>query len=106
MMSERDETVTRRLDAERSHPDRQYDAAETMGDAPGLSGGEYPLAEEQLDVMSDELTPAGEATTFGGALGGYGPAGTMGTVDEGNAAETASAQTADDTQYGLGPASQ
>ncbi len=105
-MSERDETVTRRLDDERGHPDRQYDDAETMGDAPGLSGGEYPLAEEQLDVMSDELTPAGEATTFGGAVGGYGPAGTMGTVDDGNAVETAPTPAADDTQYGLGPARQ
>jgi hypothetical protein len=35
--------------------------------------------------MSEELTPSGEATTFGGRLGEPGPEGTMGTLDETNA---------------------
>jgi len=77
---------------------------DTMNAAPGLSGGEYPGAEGVEDDMSGGLTPGDEATTFGGALGGYGPAGTMGTIDEGNALTPPPAE--DDTQYGLGPASQ
>jgi hypothetical protein len=77
---------------------------DTMNAAPGLSGGEYPGAEGVEDDMSDALTPGGEATTFGGALGDYGPGGTMGSIDEGNAVTPPPAE--DDTQYGLGPASQ
>ncbi|MDQ2830200.1 MAG: hypothetical protein M3Y74_14295, partial [Chloroflexota bacterium] len=77
---------------------------DTMNAAPGLSGGEYPGAEGVEDDMSDALTPSGEATTFGGALGDYGPGGTMGSIDEGNAVTPPPAE--DDTQYGLGPASQ
>ena len=63
----------------------EYPDERTMDDQPGLSGGEYPGAEEQTGVMSETLTPSGEATTFGGELGDYGPKGTMGSIDEGNA---------------------
>lgn len=77
-------------DLERIGVGDEYPDERTMDDQPGLSGGEYPGAEEQTDVMSDDLTPGGEETTFGGRLGGYGPEGTMGTLDEGNAVDQSS----------------
>ena len=63
----------------------EYPDELTMNDQPGLSGGEYPGAEEQTDAMAGALDPAGGSTTFGGRLGDYGPEGAMGTIDEGNA---------------------
>lgn len=71
-------------DPERTGVGNEYPDERTMDDQPGLSGGEYPGAEEQTDVMSDDLSPAGKETTFGGRLGGYGPEGAIGTLDEGN----------------------
>lgn len=56
-----------------------------MTEQPGLSGGEFPGAEERTDEMSEELTPAGETTAYGGRLGDYGPEGTIGTVEPGSA---------------------
>jgi len=83
----------------------EYPEEDTMNAAPGLSGGEYPGAEGVEDTMSEDVISAGDETTsFGGAYGGYGPEGTMGTIDEGNAVEPPPPD--DDTQYGLGPASQ
>ena len=72
-------------DLERTGVGDEYPDERTMDDQPGLSGGEYPGAEEQTDAMSEALTPSGEDTTFGGELGDYGSEGTMGTIDEGNA---------------------
>ena len=63
----------------------EYPDERTMNDQPGLSGGEYPGAEEQTDVMAGALDPSGGSTTFGGRLGDYGPEGAMDTIDEGNA---------------------
>lgn len=80
----------------------EYPAEQAMNEAPGLSGGEYPGAEDVTDEMSDELPPEGDDTTFGGAFGGYGPAGTIGTVEQGNAAGEPPPR-ADDTQFDLGP---
>ncbi len=61
--------------------DEAYTETETDGE-PGLSGGEYPGSEDELAVKAGDLLPEGESTTFGGALGDYGPAGTMGTIDD------------------------
>lgn len=82
--------------------DDESPAEQAMNEAPGLSGGEYPGAEDAADEMSAELPPDGEDTTFGGALGGYGPAGTIGTIEQGNAGDEAPPP-ADDTQFYLGP---
>jgi hypothetical protein len=87
-MSDRD-----RKDSGNEYPDRctrpqrtgvgdEYPDERAMDEQPGLSGGEYPGAEEETEAMSEELTPRGEATTFGGRLGTPGPEGTMGTIDE------------------------
>lgn len=89
---------------ERTGVGDEYPEEDTMNAAPGLSGGEYPGAAGVEEDMSGALTPGGEATTFGGARGDYGPAGAMGTIDEGNAITPPPAE--DDTQYGLGPARQ
>ncbi len=89
---------------ERTGVGDEYPEEDAMTAAPGLSGGEYPGAEAVEEDMSGDLTPAGEATTFGGALGDYGPAGAMGTIDQGNASDARAAR--DDTQFGPGPASQ
>ncbi len=86
---------------ERAGVGDEYPEEDTMTAAPGLSGGEYPGAEGVEEGMSGDLTPAGEATTFGGALGDYGPDGTMGTIEAGNASDARPAP--DDTRYGLGP---
>lgn len=59
----------------------------TMGAQGGLSGGEYPGAEDVTDAMSETLTPDGEDSTFGGATAEQGPLGTMGTIDPGIAGE-------------------
>ncbi len=82
----------------------EYPEEDAMTAAPGLSGGEYPGAEAATETMSNDLTPGGAATTFGGALGDYGPSGTMGTIDDGNASDAQPSR--DDTRFGLGPASQ
>ncbi len=89
---------------ERTGAGDEYTEEDAMTAQPGLSGGELPGAEAVEEDMDGNLTPGGEATTFGGALGGYGPAGTVGTIDAGNASEAKPAP--DDTQFGLGPASQ
>lgn len=70
---------------ERTGVGDEYDQERDMGEQPGLSGGEFPGAEEVTDEMSAELEPDGQETTFGGRLGDYGPEGAIGTIDEGNA---------------------
>ena len=72
----------RRTMPERTGVGDEYLDEQTMDKHPGLSGGEYPGAEEETEAMSEELPPSGEATTFGGRLGTPGPEGTMGTIDE------------------------
>jgi hypothetical protein len=72
----------RRTMPERTGVGDEYPDEQTMDEQPGLSGGEYPGAEEETEAMSEELPPSGEATTFGGRLGGPGREGTMGTLDE------------------------
>ena len=72
----------RRTRPERTGVGDEYPEERTMDEQPGLSGGEYPGAEDETEAMSEELTPSGEATTFGGRLGTPGPEGTMGTIDE------------------------
>jgi hypothetical protein len=72
----------RRTRSERTVVGDEYPDEQTMDEQPGLSGGEYPGAEEETEAMSEELPPSGEATTFGGRLGTPGPEGTMGTLDE------------------------
>jgi hypothetical protein len=87
-MSDRDrrgsgnEYPNRRTRPERTGVGDEYSDQVTMDEQPGLSGGEYPGAEEETEAMSEELPPSGEATTFGGRLGMLGPEGTMGTIDE------------------------
>jgi hypothetical protein len=87
-MSDRDrrgldnEDPNRRTTRERTGVGDEYPDERTMDEQPGLSGGEYPGAEEETEAMSEELPPSGEATTFGGRLGTPGPEGTMGTIDE------------------------
>jgi hypothetical protein len=87
-MSDRDrrgsanEYPDRRMRPERTGVGDEYPDERTMDEQPGLSGGEYPGAEEETEAMSEELSPSGEATTFGGGLGTPGPEGTMGTIDE------------------------
>jgi hypothetical protein len=87
-MSDRDrrgignEYPDRRTMPERTGVGDEYPDEQTMDEQPGLSGGEYPGAEEETEAMSEELPPSGEATTFGGRLGTPGPEGTMGTIDE------------------------
>ena len=87
-MSDRDrrgignEDPNRRTRPERTGVGDEYLDQVTMDEQPGLSGGEYPGAEEETEAMSEELSPSGEATTFGGRLGAPGPEGTMGTIDE------------------------
>jgi hypothetical protein len=91
-MSDRDrrgsgnEYPDRRTRPERTGVGDEYPDEQTMDEQPGLSGGEYPGAEEETEAMSEELSPSGEATTFGGRLGTPGPEGTMGTIDETDAA--------------------
>jgi hypothetical protein len=72
----------RRTMPERRGVGDEYPDEQTMDEQPGLSGGEYPGAEEETEAMSEDLSPSGEATTFGGRLGTPGPEGTMGTLDE------------------------
>lgn len=72
----------RRTTRERTGVGDEYPDERTMDEQPGLSGGEYPGAEEETEAMSEELPPSGDATTFGGRLGTPGPEGTMGTIDE------------------------
>ena len=72
----------RRTTRERTGVGDEYPDERTMDEQPGLSGGEYPGAEEETEAMSEELPLSGEATTFGGRLGTPGPEGTMGTIDE------------------------
>jgi hypothetical protein len=72
----------RRTRPERTGIGDEYPDERTMDEQPGLSGGEYPGAEDETETMSEELTPSGEATTFGGRLDTPGPEGTMGTIDE------------------------
>jgi hypothetical protein len=87
-MSDRDrgssgnEYPDRRTMPERTGVGDEYPDERTMDKQPGLSGGEYPGAEEETEAMSEELTPSGEATTFGGRLSAPGAEGTMGTLDE------------------------
>jgi hypothetical protein len=76
------ESPDRRTTRERTGVGDEYPDQVTMDEQPGLSGGEYPGAEEETEAMSEELPPSGEATTFGGRLGTPGPEGTMGTIDE------------------------
>lgn len=83
----------------------EYPDERVMEPEPGLSGGEYPGAEEVTEDMSAALEPRGDMTTFDGAVGGYGPEGAMGSVEEGNADATPSAA-ARETQYDLGPSRQ
>ena len=91
-MSERDrrgignEYHPRRTTRERTGVGDEYPDEQTMDEQPGLSGGEYPAAEEETEAMSEELPSSGAATTFGGRLGAPGPEGTMGTIDETDAA--------------------
>jgi hypothetical protein len=91
-MSDRDrrgignEYPDRRTTRERTGVGDEYPDERTMDEQPGLSGGEYPGAEEEIEAMGEELPPSGEATTFGGRLGTPGPEGTMGTIDETDAA--------------------
>ena len=75
----------RRTVPERTGIGDEYPDEQTMDEQPGLSGGEYPGAEEETEAMSEDLSPSGEATTFGGRLGTSGPEGTMGTLDEAEA---------------------
>ena len=58
---------------------------QTMGEEPGLAGGEFPGAEDEVEDMSEHLEAPGQATTFGGRYGSLGPEGTIGTIEEGNA---------------------
>ena len=102
-MSESERTGLR--EPERTGVGDEYPDERTMNAQPGLSGGEYPGADEVADEMAEALTPDGEETSFGGAVGGYGPEGAMGTVEPGNASDAPPADD-DDTQYGLGPARQ
>jgi hypothetical protein len=76
----------RRTRPERTGVGDEYPDERTMDEQPGLSGGEYPGAEEETEAMSEELPSSGAATTFGGRLGTPGPEGTMGTIDETEAA--------------------
>lgn len=92
-------------ETERTGIGDEFPDERTMDAQPGLSGGEYPGAEDVTDAMSETLTPRGEDTTFAGALGGYGPEGAMGTIEEGNAETTLTAAERE-TQYDIGPSRQ
>ena len=65
-------------DDRRDETDRDRIGEQTMDEQPGLSGGEFPGAEDETESMSDELAPDGEATTFGGHLGEPGPPAPLG----------------------------